>query len=88
MKLTPCLLCGLVGNMKLTPWFNATQKPVRVGVYQRRHRHFGFYVFAYWDGEQWLLGAESPAAAAKETKLSVNQLTAFYWRGLEQPNLS
>ena len=74
--------------MKFTPWFNATQKPVRVGVYQRRHRHFGFYVFSYWTGEYWMFGAETPAAAAKETKLSVNQLTAFYWRGLGQPTLS
>lgn len=74
--------------MKFTPWFNSTQKPARPGVYQRRHRHFGFYVFAYWTGEYWMFGAESPAAAAKETKLSVNQLTAFYWRGLGQPTLS
>lgn len=88
MNLTPCLLCGLVGNMKFTPWFNATQKPVRVGVYQRRHRHFGFYVFAYWDGEHWLLGAETPKLAAKETKLSTYQLKTFYWRGLGQPTLS
>lgn len=29
-----------------------------------------------------MLGAESPELAAKEHKLSVNQLTGFYWRGL------
>lgn len=70
--------------VQMTPWFNSTQKPARPGVYQRRHRHFGFYVFAYWTGEKWMLGAESPELAAKEQKLSVNQLTGFYWRGIKK----
>lgn len=74
--------------MKFTHWFNATQKPVRVGVYQRRHRHFGFYIFAKWDGSKWMRGASSINEADEETTASISQMAAFYWRGLGQPTLS
>lgn len=70
--------------MKVTKWFNPTQKPVRVGLYQRRHRHFGFVVYAWWDGEAWLLGHPTQTPALQETAISKNQLTAFYWRGVHE----
>ena len=67
--------------MKLTPWFGPMTKPVRVGVYQRRHKALQFSVFSYWDGEQWFLGAKTPDLAENEVMLSVNQ-NHFLWRGV------
>lgn len=68
--------------MKLTPWFGATTKPVRPGVYQRRHRSFGFIRFSKWDGEQWMRGWSSVAEADEETVASISQMATFYWRGI------
>ena len=70
--------------MKLTPWFGATTRPVRPGVYQRRHRSFGFYIFAKWNGSKWLRGSSSVDEAAEETIPSASQMTAFYWRGVQK----
>jgi hypothetical protein len=42
--------------MKLTPWFSGDQKPVRVGVYERKHV-WEVPVYAYWNGEWWGTGA-------------------------------
>ena len=70
--------------MNLTPWFNATQKPVHPGVYQRRHRSFGFYIFALWDGKRWMRGMSSVDEADEETIPSVSQMTTFYWRGVQK----
>lgn len=68
--------------MGLTTWFNPTQKPRRAGVYQRRHRHHGFYVWAMWDGSKWMRGCPTVNEAATEMQSSTHQLTGFYWRGL------
>ena len=67
--------------MKYTPWFGPTTKPVRRGVYQRRHKALHFMVYSYWDGEKWFLGCETPQLAETETMLSVNQQN-FMWRGI------
>jgi hypothetical protein len=72
--------------MKVTQWFAPGIKPVRVGVYERKHKHLLFTLFAYWDGYSWFLGRETPELAHKETTFSANQ-KGFFWRGLdEQPN--
>lgn len=67
--------------MKLTPFFGPTVKPVRKGVYQRRHKTLHFMVYSYWDGEQWFLGAKTPHLAEIEPMLSMNQ-NKFMWRGI------
>ena len=67
--------------MKLTPWFGPMTKPVRVGVYQRRHKALHFAVYSYWDGQQWFLGCDTPQLAETETMISVNQQN-FMWRGV------
>jgi hypothetical protein len=42
---------------KLTPWFPATMKPVRPGIYQRKLDYLtgyrGKWQFAHWDGRRW-----------------------------------
>ena len=38
---------------KLTPWFSAVHKPVRVGVYQTSYRGDWGAGFSYWDGSRW-----------------------------------
>ena len=65
--------------MKLTPWFPADVKPVRVGFYQRKYVAREFTDLPdYWDGENWycgtLYGVESfPSKPLRE------------WRGLAEP---
>ena len=43
--------------MKLTEWYSGDQKPVRVGVYEKKSKNTktqSFYHF--WDGERWFGG--------------------------------
>lgn len=67
--------------MKLTPWFNSTTHPVRVGVYQRQHRYLGHAIYSMWDGKQWLFGAMTPEVAATQTTPSSMQ-GKHLWRGV------
>ena len=41
--------------MKLTPWFRADQKPVRVGWYEVRGGPLikDLYFLTYWEGKKW-----------------------------------
>lgn len=65
--------------MKLTPWFNGKEKPVRVGLYQRDVR--GFVVYAWWNGHTWSLGDKS-----KRRTLSFKRHSSYHqnleWRGV------
>jgi hypothetical protein len=67
---------GLRGGPQLTPWFPATDAPVRVGWYERFV--FNDVVFHFWDGYSWLL---SPGGAAYD-----RELKSFWpcWRGLSE----
>jgi hypothetical protein len=51
---------------KLTPWFPATQKPVRPGVYEviTRCSEEGQPAYSHFDGAYWNGGWESPERAA------------------------
>jgi hypothetical protein len=68
--------------MKLTPWFPANVKPVRVGVYQVRDTDTLPW-YRRWDGAHWHIGAESVRIAAATSMPIDSQLP---WRGLaEEP---
>lgn len=73
-----------MAKQKLTPWFPGNVKPVRVGVYERKPTEFtglgGKYSF--WNGNKWLLSAETIQEAAEEGcwVWSFEQKTP--WRGV------
>lgn len=65
--------------MKLTPWFTGDQKPVRVGVYQRKQGESSHY--SYWCGDPWGASAHdmmSAKAYSPYASLSQN----LPWRGV------
>ena len=62
--------------MKLTKWYEANVKPVRLGVYQVQdlfREDSGFY--AYWNGYHWLIESEQGARLKFQYRR---------WRGVEQ----
>lgn len=65
--------------MKVTGWFKGHQKPVRVGVYQRK---YGLKIwYCYWNGENFCSGcANAQAAALYKTQASTLQNSV--WRGI------
>lgn len=67
--------------MKKTGWFSGDQKPVRRGVYQRKHLNGEVY-YSLWDGMFWRLPNPDIVAAGGSKIVSCFQ--AFPWRGLAQ----
>lgn len=65
---------------KTTPWFAWTQKPVRVGVYQREFLE-NCLRFSYWDGHRWGRLEMSPFIA-ETMKHKISALQKLKWRGL------
>lgn len=60
-------------EMKLTPWFDGSVKPVRVGWYERAYGNGNFP--CTWDGKKWRIdGARSEYSMAQKLP----------WRGLAQ----
>jgi hypothetical protein len=70
-----------MNNLKLTPWFNSTNKPVRVGVYQRQHKYHGHVMYSKWDGKQWLFSSFTAEFAEKQKTPSGMQ-GHHLWRGV------
>jgi hypothetical protein len=72
--------------MKLTPWFPAKVKPVRVGVYEIENYSSSKW-YRYWDNEHWYSGAATPNGAIAQ--FNIYRLIATFrtpWRGLaEEP---
>jgi hypothetical protein len=68
--------------MKLTKWFRNGEKPVHVGVYQRKYPWGVNY--AYFDGESWALAADSIGEAKQWGKYSKTRVLAddLLWRGV------
>lgn len=71
--------------MAKTPWFSASVKPVRKGVYERKPtaRTGARGRYSYWDGQQWGLSCDTVKEAARYKNLrgpSVEQNTP--WRGV------
>jgi hypothetical protein len=70
--------------MKLTPWFPASVKPVRAGVYQSKEPFLTWY--RYWDGEYWCSGGTTPIAAKRHANMRFDETPPEPWRGLaEEP---
>ncbi len=74
--------------MKLTPWFSGDQKPVRVGVYERKYGEAdddeaGLY--CYWDGLHWHAWEATAYGAYIHVNLRNPHYSAFQyepWRGV------
>lgn len=64
--------------MKLTGWYSADQKPVRIGWYQRWFTD-GLY-YHYWDGEFW----RANVSAGPHWR-QLNDTPYPVWRGLAEP---
>lgn len=69
--------------MRLTPWFPASTKPVRVGVYETRTaRSYGPDIlkgFSYWDGWRWYVATRAPQSACG---YNVSLYQSRQWRGI------
>ena len=68
--------------MKLTRWYRGDQKPLRVGVYQRKE-YYGEIIYAYWDGRYWRVGFPSNENAyffADSCRVSMHR--DWSWRGV------
>ena len=71
--------------MKTTAWYSGDQKPVRVGVYERKYS-FGIYC-CWWNGEAFQAWDSTPALCAKRAQRSrlVSGLQSLPWRGVKGP---
>jgi hypothetical protein len=77
-----------MSKQKLTPWFPASVKPARDGVYLTRKTGFSHDgVYRKWKNGMWHFNSDSVDVAAKETQQSPAIVqTDRQWRGLaEQP---
>lgn len=65
-----------------TDWFDGSEKPVNVGVYEREYP--ARVMFSKWDGVRWFWPRNSPEEAAAETILSAQQPhpECLRWRGI------
>ena len=69
---------------RTTPWFAWTQKPVRVGVYQREFsEHPPCIRFSCWDGHRWGRLEVSPFIA-ETMKNKISAFQKLRWRGLTE----
>lgn len=69
----------------LTPWFPASVKPVRIGLYRVRVEWLDAVEWCWWCGEGW--GWAYPTkrdAAAKEWRTTEGATQAKLWRGLAE----
>ena len=71
--------------MKPTGWYDGEQKPVYVGVYERKFGKASSYFphttfFSRWDGKNWMGNAVRVDGA--ETQIRVALLQHLPWRGL------
>jgi hypothetical protein len=70
---------------KLTPWFPADVKPVRVGVYERDDSATdlgnGHAAYSHWSGSKWGHLCEWTNQAGEFTSL-ISEYQDLPWRGL------
>jgi hypothetical protein len=69
---------------KLTPIFQGSVDPVRVGVYRWRYCIPGFeWRYSLWDGKDWRLPSyDVPSAGRMPHHLKASGHHLFIWRGL------
>lgn len=70
-------------SYKLTPWYPANTRPVRVGVYNASI-YFNDEIYRYWNGEwwgDWASGFPIECVSLQDKKCPVQDLA---WRGLAE----
>ena len=74
-------------NLKLTPWFPNSIKPVRVGVYEIRNpwpvKNPGKTTFRYWNGQAWGLACSLPSLCRPGNYWKHGE-NMTGWRGIEK----
>lgn len=68
---------------RLTPWFPASTKPKRVGVYKRRLAN-GKARYSFWNGHGWGLYCTTPKYAFSWRTVA-SSYQALPWCGLATP---
>ena len=69
---------------RLTPWFPADVKPVRVGVYEIHTNSWEAY-YAYWSGQKWGCVADHPTAARWQDNAFLDgAFQRKIWRGFTE----
>ena len=69
--------------MTETGWYTGDQKPVRVGVYERRSGFDGFIYYSWWNGNQWGINCYW-AESAQANNDNPSQFQNLPWRGLTE----
>ena len=74
--------------MKLTPWFDGCQKPVRAGLYRRNFAGkfpAGMEVrWSHWDGFRWGASSDDKQRAVA-CSLVASGMQCLPWRGIAGP---
>ena len=68
--------------MKPTGWYEGTQKPAYIGVYERVFGSVSYtlYLYSKWDGKEWLINSGDVDTANIQRLGSLSQ--NIPWRGL------
>ena len=67
----------------LTQWFTYDVLPVRKGVYQRSPTGLNPNTFAYWDGQNWYVSADTISGARRYYRLKQKSIMKTpNWRGI------
>lgn len=66
--------------MKTTPWFNGSQKPVRVGLYQTED--FCGIGWSWWNGDLWGVRSFTRRLAYESRHMISSFQDDRRWRGL------
>ena len=73
----------------VTPWFDGTVKPVRVGWYPRKLSTDAYQYMNYWDGAEWHYNADessnAPGWLPASKTMSESSSLSWQWRGLTKP---
>lgn len=70
--------------MKLTPWFDGCQKPVRPGPFRRKY--VGRVVWSCWWQGRWGVMGETKEKAVGLRSIASNE-QCLPWRGIAGPDL-
>lgn len=69
--------------MKLTSWFSGDQKPIRVGVYERKYHNTRSRFYCYWNGCCWSVWALTVGQASYLTDYEDRSIAQnLPWRGV------
>ncbi|WP_257835249.1 hypothetical protein [Burkholderia glumae] len=74
---------------KVTDWYPASVKPVRVGVYEIQDGTSDIFgpVYSYWNGSRFGYRSSLPERAFLMRKEETMALPVIRWRGLKEPAL-